>query len=132
MNITRRALDDIVAHARDADPEECCGVLLGVGDRITTVVRARNVEGSTTRFLLDPHDHIAARKQARAGHQEVVGFYHSHPRSSPQPSVSDVVEWSYPEAICVIVGAEKGRRLVHAFRIVAGAAQEEALEIECD
>ena len=131
MTITRLALDDIVAHAREADPQECCGVLLGVGDRITVAVRARNVETSPTRFSLDPRDHIAARKQARAAHQEVLGFYHSHPRSAPQPSSSDIAEWSYPEALSVIVGREHERLLARAFTIGADAATEVSLEVEC-
>lgn len=132
MKIARRALDELLAHARESDPRECCGVLLGVGDRIATATRARNVLESDTQYLIDPRDHIAARRQARAAHQSVLGFYHSHPRSAPYPSASDLAEWSYSDAVSVIVGREEQRLRARAYRIAAGAVEEVSLELDGD
>ena len=133
MKIARRALNDIVAHAQEAAPAECCGVLLGVDDRIITAVRSRNIdEQPTRRYAIDPRDHIAARRQARAGHQAVLGFYHSHPRTSPQPSESDVAEWGYPEAVSVIVGVDGAAFTARAFLIRGASVEEVSLEAECD
>jgi proteasome lid subunit RPN8/RPN11 len=133
MKIARRALNDIVAHAQEVAPEECCGVLLGVGDRIITAVRSRNADGEPMRrYAIDPRDHIAARRQARAGHQEVIGFYHSHPNSAPRPSASDVAEWSYPDALSLIVGVDGAALGARAFRIRSDAVEEVELETECD
>ena len=130
MTIARAVLDDIVAHARESDPLECCGVLLGVGDRITTAVRGRNTRSSPTRFELDPRDHIAARRQARAGHLDVVGFYHSHPRGEPHPSSADIAEWTYPDALSLILGPSSGTLEARAFRIVRGVVSELPLRRE--
>lgn len=142
MKIVRVALDEIVSHARDIAPLECCGVLLGVGDRVTSALRGRNIDPSPNRFLLDPADHIAARRQARATHQEVVGFYHSHPRSAAVPSPSDVAEASYPDAVSVIVGVrapgfeaslETPRETAfeaRAFTIARGVVAEQRLDVE--
>ena len=95
----------LIAHAREAAPDECCGVLLGRGDEIVEAVRARNAaEPATTRFLVDPKDHIDARRDARARGLDVVGFYHSHPRSGAVPSDTDLAEAAYPGALYVIVG----------------------------
>ena len=128
--MARGAFDAVLAHARDAAPHECCGVLLGVGPRIAQAVRGRNLEAGTTRFLLDPHDHIEARRQARSGHQEVLGFYHSHPHSAAVPSPTDVAEATYPDALSVIVGVREGTVEVRAFRIVGGEVDEVSLEVE--
>jgi proteasome lid subunit RPN8/RPN11 len=95
----------LIAHARDAAPDECCGVLLGRGDEIVEAVRARNAaKPSTTRFLIDPKDHIDARRDARTRGLDVVGFYHSHPRSGAAPSDTDLAEATYPGGLYVIVG----------------------------
>lgn len=95
----------MVAHAREAAPDECCGVLLGRGDVIVEAVRARNAaEHAATRFLIDPKDHIDARREARTRGLDVVGFYHSHPRSGAAPSDTDRAEAAYPGSLYVIVG----------------------------
>src|SRR5580765_8772564 len=85
-----------VAHAREAAPDECCGLLLGRGDQIVEAARARNVaDDPTTRFLIDPADHFAAIRGGRERGLEVIGFYHSHPASAPDPSPRDLAEFSY-------------------------------------
>ena len=93
-----------MADARARQPEECCGVLLGAGDRIADAHPARNVaERPTARFVVDPRDHFAAIRDGRERGLTVVGFYHSHPRSPAWPSPSDVAEASYPGHLYLIV-----------------------------
>jgi proteasome lid subunit RPN8/RPN11 len=108
--LPRAAFDRIVDHARATRPAECCGLLLGHargggddGPEIVTAVAASNLSADRNRFLLDPKDHIAARRRARAGGLAVVGFYHSHPRSSAEPSASDLAEAAYPDLVHLIV-----------------------------
>jgi proteasome lid subunit RPN8/RPN11 len=133
VKIGYRALKDIVAHAQEAAPDECCGVLLGVADRIITAVRSRNADDQPARrYAIDPRDHIAARRQARAAHQDVLGFYHSHPHTVPHPSASDVAEWTYPEALSVIVGLDGQSLRARAFTIRGALVEEVVLVTECD
>jgi proteasome lid subunit RPN8/RPN11 len=96
--------DDVIAHAREAAPYECCGILIGTGGAIVAAVRASNLAESPSRFLVDPQDHIRARRDARASGLEVVGFYHSHPVSQAVPSAADVAEASYAGHLYLIVG----------------------------
>jgi desampylase len=99
------ALDSAVAHARAAAANECCGLLLGRRGDIAEAVRARNIAADPlTRFLIDPEDHFAARRAARARGLDVVGFYHSHPSSPAEPSARDLAEFSYPDHLYLIVG----------------------------
>jgi proteasome lid subunit RPN8/RPN11 len=115
--IARRVLNGVLAHAKEAGPSECCGILLGDGDRILIAVRARNLDADLNRrFWIDPSDHIEARRSGRREGLEVVGFYHSHPTSEAYPSPTDIAESSYPDAVSLIVGMKAGRFEVRLFR----------------
>ena len=72
-----------------------------------------------TRFLIDPKDHIDARRRARAQGLDVVGFYHSHPHSPPDPSSSDEAEASYPDHLYLIVGLASEPPDVRLYRLDA-------------
>ena len=85
-------VNDMLAHARDEAPDECCGLLLGTRDVISRSFRARNARRSPRAYLIDPRDHFAAIKAAREAGAEVVGYYHSHPVSAPDPSDTDLAE----------------------------------------
>jgi proteasome lid subunit RPN8/RPN11 len=117
---------DMLAHARDEAPRECCGLLIGRGDSVVRSIRARNLDAKPTRYLIDPEDHFRAIRAARAEGREVVGAYHSHPTSEPVPSATDIAEAnSGPEFLYVIVSPTEED--VRAFRIDAGAYKPLAL-----
>lgn len=82
----------MLAHAREEAPRECCGLLVGKGESIVRSVRARNRDAKATRYLIDPEDHFAAIRGARADRLEVIGAYHSHPSSEAVPSPTDVAD----------------------------------------
>jgi proteasome lid subunit RPN8/RPN11 len=111
----------IVGHAREAVPDECCGLLLGRDDEIVEVAPARNVaDDPRTRFLIDPADHFEALRAARARGLAVIGFYHSHPASPPEPSARDVAEFAYPGYLYAIVSLASKPALVGLFRFEEG------------
>lgn len=99
----RAVFDAIVDHAHAASPAECCGVLLGSDGRIAAAVPTVNRSHDPNRFIVDPQGHMDARREARRLGIEVVGFYHSHVRSSARPSDRDLAEASYPGHLYVIV-----------------------------
>jgi len=124
MTIASSVVDDVIAHARECQPLECCGVLLGKSGQITQAVRARNLAASATRFLLDPKAHIEARRTARSQGLDVAGFYHSHPHSHAYPSATDLAEAAYPECVHLIVGFVEGQPEVRLFNYADGRATE--------
>ena len=121
MKIAQHVIDDVLAHARDEAPNECCGLLIGNRVTIEGSVRARNREASPTRYLIDPEDHFAAIHAARAAGKRVVGAYHSHPASAPQPSESDIAEarWG-SDFVYVIVSLKSPEAEVFAYRLKHG------------
>jgi proteasome lid subunit RPN8/RPN11 len=124
FQISRAALDAVLAHARATSPSECCGILIGSGTRIDETTPARNLADGRSRYLIDPADHIAARRAARSRDREVVGFYHSHPQSAAWPSPTDLAEATYPEAVHLIVSLAGGDADARLFRIDRGVATE--------
>jgi proteasome lid subunit RPN8/RPN11 len=122
VKLSRATVAAMVAHARDAAPSECCGVLVGVAGQVIEAVPAKNLSQDPNRFLLDPKTHIAAERDARRRGLAVVGFYHSHPHSNPQPSPTDIAEASYADAVHVIVSLAGAEPSVGVFRIGGGGA----------
>jgi proteasome lid subunit RPN8/RPN11 len=115
------ARDAMVARAIAAAPHECCGLLVGSDDEIVEAAPARNAaDDPATRFLIDPADHVAALRAARSRGLDVVGFYHSHPASPPEPSPRDVAEFSYPGHLYAIVSLRTEPAEVRLFRFDEG------------
>ncbi len=111
-------------------PFECCGVLGGRDGRLVAVFPVENVAAdAVSRFDLEPAGLVAARAAARREGLDVAGFYHSHPRTSPEPSSYDVANAWYPECVYVVIGLEP-RPAIRAFRITEGRAAE--LELDGD
>lgn len=124
MTIASSVADAVIAHARECQPRECCGILLGTAGHISEAVRAANLAESPTRFLIDPKAHIEARRMARTTGLEVVGFYHSHPHSAAVPSTTDLAEAAYPECVHLIVGFVEGTPEIRMFDYVGERAME--------
>ncbi|HXG88222.1 MAG TPA: M67 family metallopeptidase [Vicinamibacterales bacterium] len=104
LTIARVVEAAIIAHAREAAPDECCGLLVGDSGAIVDAIRAGNVaDDPTRRYLIDPADHFRALRDARHRSLDVIGAYHSHPRSAPIPSVTDAAE-GFSHFTYVIVG----------------------------
>ena len=120
MKIRQHVLDRIVAHAVEDLPNECCGLLIGSAAIVEDAARARNVKRSRTRFQVEPADHFAAIRRARAAGLEVIGAYHSHPSGPSGPSETDRVRLTDPAMFHVIISLAHGTRTVRAFRLTDG------------
>jgi proteasome lid subunit RPN8/RPN11 len=123
--VRRAALDAAIAHARETAPAECCGMLLGTPDVVMEARPARNLATDPNRFLIDPKDHIDARREARARAFDVVGFYHSHPHSAAVPSETDLAEASYAHHLYLIVGLAGDQPDTRLYRLEDRGFREE-------
>ena len=83
-------------------------------------MRTRNASEDPARFVVDPEDHIRGRREARSRGLEVVGFYHSHPRSPALPSETDRAEASYPGYLYLIVSLAVEPHDVKLYTLVGG------------
>ena len=56
MKIPRTIYEQMLEHAREEAPNECCGIVGGKDGEATTLYRATNAEHSPLRYTLDPND----------------------------------------------------------------------------
>lgn len=123
---TRAVRAAIVRHARREAPNECCGFLVGSGRRVQFAMPLDNVDTRPrVRYRIDERRHIEVRRWLRqlAPPLEIVGVYHSHPKSEAFPSATDIADAHYPEWIFAIVSLAKARPDVGLFRISRGRAE---------
>jgi proteasome lid subunit RPN8/RPN11 len=107
VKISQQLLDEMVAHAREDVPNECCGMIGGRDGEATSVVRVENSAASPLRYEMDPQGQFDALKAIEDGGDELLGIYHSHTRSAAYPSQTDVNEARmWPEQVYVIVSLE--------------------------
>ena len=106
MRIPQQMIDEIVGHAREDAPNECCGILALEGDRAVALYRTANVEASPLRFAIDPPELLRVYTEIDdAGRQ--LAIYHSHTRSAAHPSQTDIsFAANWPGAVWVIVSLE--------------------------
>lgn len=119
MRISQALLDELVAHAREDAPDECCGWIGGRDGRATTIYRARNEFASPFRYRIAEADTARIFEEIDAAGEDVVGTYHSHTRSDPVPSQTDVNEANplLGDVDYVIVGVKGDEPDVRAWRI---------------
>lgn len=107
MRISQQLIDEMVAHAREDLPNECCGMIGGRDGEATKVVRVENAAASPLRYEMDPQGQYDALKAIEDAGEDLVAIYHSHTRSAAYPSQTDVNEAvMWPEQAYVIVSLE--------------------------
>jgi proteasome lid subunit RPN8/RPN11 len=128
--LTVEALETLREEAERARPAECCGVLAGRDGRVALVIPVPNTaDDAHVSYEMDPSELWAARRRAVEAGLDVVGFYHSHPTTSPAPSEHDLRRAYYPEAAYAIVGPSPDYE-VRAYRIVNGRASAFVVELD--
>jgi [CysO sulfur-carrier protein]-S-L-cysteine hydrolase len=116
LSIPQQILDDLVAHARELDPFECCGFLAGMNNTVTRVYRIKNVvsldgaaqaasfddakvehlsrlspeERAEIAFIMDAQEMFQAVKDMRKQGLTLQVVYHSHPHDPARPSITDI------------------------------------------
>jgi proteasome lid subunit RPN8/RPN11 len=131
MNISAELLDEVIAHSREDPRNEVCGVVAVEGEqpeRALWVFRARNLHKSPLKFEIEPKELLelsnACEELGRLG-----AIYHSHVRSAPYPSQTDVnFAANWPGVEWIIVGLADGQApQVRSYLIEAGEVTETAI-----
>jgi [CysO sulfur-carrier protein]-S-L-cysteine hydrolase len=124
ISITDEVKAAMEKQALESSPYECCGLLSGKDNLITASHALRNeADRPLTNYFASPDDLFKAMRRMREMHQEMLGIYHSHPRTQAYPSPTDVQMAFYPEAIYFIISLEPQIEL-RAFRINSTIIEE--------
>jgi proteasome lid subunit RPN8/RPN11 len=131
LRIARDLLDQIVDHARRDAPDECCGVVGVMDGQATSVHATRNAVRSPLRFKIDPKDQLQAYLAIEDEGGEIGAVYHSHTRTAPYPSQTDInFSRDWPGIEWIIVGLADDAPDVRSYRIEDGRVEEVELEVE--
>lgn len=132
MRIARSLLDQIVAQARHEAPNECCGIVGGRDGEAIALYKARNARASPLAYDIDGRDLQRIYDELDRGGLEVGIIYHSHTRSEPVPSQTDINLASpfLPDAVYLIVGVKDAEHDdIRAWHIRDGGYAEAPLEV---
>ena len=124
-------LDEIVAQARAEAPNECCGLVATRDGEAVELFKTRNAAASPLRYEIDSKDLLHAYTAIDDAGLDVGIIYHSHTRSAPKPSQTDINLARFPDAVYLIVGVQDpGREELRAWYIDDGKVVEAPLEVE--
>jgi proteasome lid subunit RPN8/RPN11 len=137
LRISRALYEEMVAHALAEAPNECCGIVASVDGEAVRVFAARNAAASPLRYVMDGADQLAIQEEIEERGWEYGAIYHSHTRSEPEPSQTDInmafvpsVGALWPGTIYIIVGVAAEQPRVRAFRIESQTPEEVELSVE--
>jgi len=120
-------LDELIAHAQEDAPNECCGIIAGKDGSAAKLFRAKNAEASPYRYSVDSDDLFRIFRECEANDWSFLAIYHSHTASEAYPSATDVRLAFWPEAYYILISLRDAAPVVRAFRILDGAITEEAI-----
>jgi [CysO sulfur-carrier protein]-S-L-cysteine hydrolase len=135
MKISQELYDDIVAHAIEDAPAECYGLVASSNDTATKVLRAKNATEPKLRplrFEIDGREvYELLENQIEGQGLELAAIYHSHTRTAPKPSQTDIAfAKNWPGVLWIIVGLAGGEPEVRTWRIDDGQVADAELVVE--
>jgi proteasome lid subunit RPN8/RPN11 len=129
LTISRAIYDEMVAHALAEAPNECCGMIASVEGEAVAVFPAVNAAASPLRYEIDGAEQYRIQSEIEEQGWDLGAIYHSHTRSAPSPSQTDINLAFYPDSVYLIVGVAGPEPEVRAFRIVERTVEEVALSV---
>lgn len=130
VRIPRAQLDELIAHAQEEAPYECCGYARIDDGRVEEVFRGQSARRSRWGFELARETMEAAMQLDGGGHG--VAVYHSHPKSEAVPSQQDknVANPMLEHWLNLIVSLEDEPHVRAWWLAADGRVTEEPLEVE--
>ena len=126
--LDKQYVDEMVAHALEDHPDECCGIIAGKDGAATKLFRAKNAEASPYRYKVDDRDLFNIYKECNNNDWDFLAIYHSHTASEAYPSPTDVRLAFWPEARYILVSTkDQANPDVRAYRILDGEISEDPI-----
>jgi proteasome lid subunit RPN8/RPN11 len=129
VRIAKDLYDQIVSHAVQDAPNECCGMIASRDGEAVRVYRAENTAASPLRYEIDGLEQYRIQMDIEDAGLDLGAIYHSHTRSDPYPSQTDINLAFYPDALYVIVGLAGPAPDVRAYTIRDGHVEPAELVV---
>lgn len=130
-------LDQLVAHAVAERPRECCGLVAASGEEAVRVYPVGNAHDHPEYgYVVDGRELLEKLDEIEDQGWTLGAIYHSHPRTAPVPSQTDInlafvpdVGPVWPGSLYIIVGFEAAEPSVRAYRIDSSTPEEVELSV---
>jgi proteasome lid subunit RPN8/RPN11 len=136
LSIPDLLYEEILQHAREERPDECCGLLAGVIDggvgRVTHRYPLVNELHSPVEYQAEVRGLIVAHKHAREHGLEILATYHSHPTSPPVPSKKDLAARYGDQTVSLIVSLAGEAPTVAAWWLTESEYREAEWDVVTD
>jgi [CysO sulfur-carrier protein]-S-L-cysteine hydrolase len=129
MRISRDLYEEMIGHAWEEAPNECVGMLAARDGEVVKLYRAANAAASPLRYEIDGGEQYRIQMEIYDADLELGAIYHSHTRTAPYPSQTDINLAFYPEALYVIIGLASEEPEVRAFTIRDGHVADAELVV---
>ena len=129
MRIAPELYQELIEHAQAEAPNECCGMIASRDGEAVRVIRARNAAESPLRYEIDGAEQLKIYNEIEDAGLDLGAIYHSHTRTEPYPSQTDIGLAFYPESLYVIVGVAGPAPEVRAFTIRDGQVGEAEFKV---
>jgi proteasome lid subunit RPN8/RPN11 len=139
MRIARSLYDELVAHAVEELPNECCGLVAskeGVAQRVYRVKNSYKYPRAGYEMGVDAAGLMSDIDDAG---WQIGAMYHSHPRTAAEPSQTDInlalipetKQPLWPDTLYIIIGFPDGSQEpeVRGWRIDSVGVAEVALSV---
>jgi proteasome lid subunit RPN8/RPN11 len=131
MRIARPLYDEIIAHAQAEVPNECVGLVATRDGEAVEVHRATNAEAHPYRFSIDAKEQYDLMMGIEDAGLDVGAIYHSHVRTAPAPSQTDInFAQAWPGVLWIIVGLGGEEPEVRTWEIRNGQPSEVELVVQ--
>jgi proteasome lid subunit RPN8/RPN11 len=118
IHIPQHIIDGIISQARNELPDEACGLLVGVENKVIKRYPLVNIDHSPEHFSFDPREQFAVLREARAQGLRIIANYHSHPSTPARPSEEDIRLAYDPNIMYLILSLQdKEEPVLKAFSI---------------
>lgn len=129
--LEKRFAEEMIAHAMTENPCEACGMVAGLDGRVEKFFPATNMLRSPVRYEMEPREQLTIMQEMDEKGWELLGIFHSHPRSPAYPSSTDLELAYYPDCLYFIASlANIDTPVLRAFKISGEKIDEEELVIE--
>jgi proteasome lid subunit RPN8/RPN11 len=120
----------MIEQARREAPNECCGMIAARDGQAIKLYPATNAAASPLRYEIDGAEQYRIQMEIEDSELDLGAIYHSHTRTEPYPSQTDITLAFYPDALYVIVGLAGDEPEVRAFTIRDGRVHDAELVVE--
>ncbi|WP_026561685.1 M67 family metallopeptidase [Bacillus sp. J37] len=118
LTLKQNDYEKIIDHCCSEQPYEACGIVSGVNDIVSSIWKLKNESKSLNRYFVSNEKVQNVFDEIFNKGENVLGIYHSHPKTSPIPSEFDLINHPYHDVKMIIISLKKKKPVIKCYEIV--------------